>query len=171
MVSRVVLVGFMCSGKTTVGRLLADRLGWEFIDFDETIERKENRRIAEIFREQGEAHFRGLEAQLTEALGGVENVVLAPGGGWVTQPASVQRLRQGSVFVWLRVQPETVYARQRVQSAVERPLLAVEQPLDTIRMILADRVGLYGQADQTVDTDGRDPEDVAEEIAGLLELE
>jgi shikimate kinase len=129
----------MCSGKSTVGRLLAERLGWDFVDFDDAIERKENRQVAQIFREDGESRFRGLEAQLTEEVQDRQNVVLAPGGGWMTQPGLVERLRPDSLFVWLRVQPETVYARQRVQTAVQRPLLMVEQPLETIRMILADR--------------------------------
>ncbi len=169
MVDRVVLVGFMCSGKSTVGRLLAERLGWDFVDFDDAIERKENRQVAQIFREDGESRFRGLEAQLTEEVQDRQNVVLAPGGGWMTQPGLVERLRPDSLFVWLRVQPETVYARQRVQTAVQRPLLMVEQPLETIRMILADRVRQYSQADRVVDTDGREPEDVANEIAGLLD--
>jgi shikimate kinase len=158
----------MCSGKSTVGRLLAERLGWDFIDFDHTIEQKENRRITEIFRDDGETHFRGLEAMLTEEVEDRDAVVLAPGGGWVTQSGLVERLRQDSLFVWLRVQPETVYARQRLQTAVERPLLAVEQPLEAIRTILEGRVEHYSQADQVVDTDGRDPEEVAEQIAKLI---
>lgn len=168
MIDRVVLVGFMCAGKTTVGYRLADRLGWDFLDFDRAIEEREGRRIAQIFREEGEAGFRGLEASLTEEVQDQQQVVLAPGGGWVTQSELVDRLRSRSLFVWLRVQPETVYARQRVQTAVERPLLGVEHPLEAIRKILADRVGLYQQADAVVDTDGRDPDDVVAEIVELL---
>ena len=168
VVNRVVLVGFMCSGKSTVGRLLAERLDWDFVDFDQTIEQKESRRIAEIFRDDGETHFRSLEAKLTEEVEDRGAVVLAPGGGWVTQPGLVERLRPDSLFVWLRVQPETVYARQRLQTAVQRPLLAVEQPLEAIRTILEGRLEDYGQADQVVDTDGRDPEEVAAQIAELL---
>ncbi len=168
MASRVVLVGFMCSGKSTVGRLLAERLGWDFVDFDQTIEQKENRRVAEIFRDDGETRFRALEAELTQEVEDRDAVVLAPGGGWVTQPGLVERLRPDSLFVWLRVQPETVYARQRLQTAVERPLLAVEQPLEAIRTILEGRLEHYSQADQVVDTDGRDPKEVAAQIAELL---
>jgi shikimate kinase len=168
VIDRIVLVGFMCAGKTTVGRRLAQQLGWQFLDFDRTIEEREGRRIADIFREDGENHFRGLEARLTEEAQDRKRFVLAPGGGWVTQPELVDRLRPGSLFVWLRVQPETVYARQRVQKAVERPLLGVEHPLDTIRTILADRVGLYRQADAVVDTDGRDPDDVVADIVEIL---
>lgn len=168
VIERLVLVGFMYSGKSSVGRLLADRLGWEFLDFDEIIEHDQSRRISDIFRQEGEAHFRSIEAELTRRLEDRRKVVMAPGGGWVTQPDLVERLREGSLIVWLRVQPETIYARHQAEQAMERPLLEVEDPLAAIRVILAARTPLYEGADAVVDTDARAPEDVAEEIAGLF---
>lgn len=168
MVERLILVGFMCSGKSTVGRLVAERLGWEFIDFDETIERAENKRIAEIFRDCGESYFRGLEADLTRRLEHRRNVVLAPGGGWISQQGLVDRLRPGSLIVWLRVRAETVYERYRSETAVERPLLQVDDPLGTMRSILAERTPSYREADEVVDTDDRGPAEVAEEIVAML---
>jgi shikimate kinase len=158
----------MYSGKSTIGRLLARRLGWEFIDFDETIEQSQNRRISEIFRESGEGFFRDLEAGLTKQIEGRSAVVLAPGGGWVTQPGLVTRLRDSSLFVWLRVRPETAYGRHLRRADRVRPLLDVADPLETVRSLLAARSPLYEQADEVVDTDGREPEDVADEIADLI---
>ena len=148
---RVVLVGFMCSGKSTVGRLLADRLDWEFIDFDDAIERAQDQKIADIFREHGEAAFRALERKLTEEL--------------------ESRLQANGLTVWLRVQPHTVYERHRQQEGVKRPLLDVENPLEAIESILATRIALYGQADAVVDTDGRQPQDLAAEIAEMVDRE
>jgi shikimate kinase len=168
VIERIVLIGFMYSGKSTVGRLLADRLGWDLIDFDETIERSEKRRIADIFSEQGESYFRRLEAELTEQVEARESVVLVPGGGWVTQPGLVRRLRPSSLFVWLRVRPDTVYSRHARQGLVERPLLALDDPRQAIRSLLAARAPLYGQADVTIDTDDLQASAVADEIARQL---
>ncbi len=137
MVDRVILTGFMASGKTSVGRALADRLEWDFLDFDEEIERREGRSIADIFRDPGEPHFRAWEARLTDEVADRRGIVLAPGGGWVTQPALVQRLRPGSLIVWLRVQPETVRARLDVAPAAVRPLLAGRDPARAIRELPA----------------------------------
>jgi shikimate kinase len=167
---RIILVGGMCSGKSTVGRLVAERLKWSFIDFDESIERSECRTVAQIFRDCGEPRFRALEAELTAELERKLGVVLAPGGGWITQPDLMERLRPGSFVVWLRVSPETAWDRHRQQSSVERPLLSVEDPLKALRAILAERGALYARADAIVDTDGRDPQTVAEEVVAALNL-
>ncbi len=171
MIERIVLIGFMCSGKSTVGRSLADRLGWELIDFDEIIEHREGRRIADIFRAHGESHFRRLEAELTAQVEDRSRVVLVPGGGWVTQRGLVEHLRPSSLFVWLRVRPDTVHARHSRLALADRPLLDVDDPRGAISDLLAAREPLYRQADVTIDTDERLAEDVAQQIAGLPQLE
>jgi shikimate kinase len=168
VVDRVVLTGFMFSGKTTVGRTLADRLGWAFLDFDEEIERRTGRSVAALFRERGEPAFRQLEAELTEEVAGRRRVVLAPGGGWVTQPAAVARLRPGSLFVWLRVRPETVHARWRAGGGPERPLLAGPDPTARIAALLREREPLYARADLVCDADDDGPAAIAERIARHL---
>jgi shikimate kinase len=168
---RLILVGGMCSGKSTVGRLTAQHLGWAFIDFDQTIERYQGRTVADIFRDRGEPYFRTLEAELTAEVEQERQVVLAPGGGWITQPELVRRLRPGSLVVWLKVSPESAWERHRQQSTVERPLLAVEDPLEGMRAILLQREGLYAQSDAVIDTDERDPGTVAEEVVALLNLQ
>jgi shikimate kinase len=168
VVERIVLVGFMCSGKSTVGRALADSLGWDFIDFDDVIEREQGKRIADIFHDRGESHFRLLEAELTERVQDRRAAVLAPGGGWMTQPDLVKFLRPGSLIVWLRISAEAVLERDRRQLGHERPLLSVDEPLAAIRDLLDARSPFYRVADAVVETDGRDPASVAAEIAGLL---
>lgn len=169
MAERVILVGFMCSGKSTVGRKLADRLGWSFIDFDEEIERVSGKRVIDIFRGGGEAAFRRLEADLTEQLEGRRQVIFAPGGGWMARPELVDRLRPGSLLVWLRVRPETVYRRWQQQPEVGRPLLQVGRPLERIRTLLKQRRPHYEEADIAIDTDPLDVDQIVERIVDRLE--
>lgn len=159
----------MCTGKSTVGRLLAARLGWEFVDFDSAIEEAQDLKIAEIFRQHGEPFFRVLEAKMTAAVENRWRVVIATGGGWVTQPELVDRLRPQSLIVWLRAQPETVLERHRGQTDVVRPLLETDRPLDVIRAVLGERTPLYEQADAIVDTDARELEEIADQIAALVD--
>jgi shikimate kinase len=166
-IRRVVLVGFMAAGKTTVGRLLADRLGWRFVDFDEEIEGSAGRSIGRIFAEDGEAGFRAMEADLTERLAGQHGVVLAPGGGWITQRPLVERLRPGSCLIWLKVSAEEAVRRAEADPVV-RPLLSTEDPLASARRLLAMREPDYAQADWVVDVEDRTPLDVAREISERL---
>jgi len=168
VIERIVLIGFMCAGKSTVGRLLADRLGWQLVDFDETIERIQEQTIADIFRHHGESHFRRLEAELTGQLEDRRNVVLVPGGGWMTQHGLVERLRPASLFVWLRVRADTVFDRHSRLAPGDRPLLAVDDPRGAIQTLLAAREPFYRQADVTIDTDERPADEVAGRIIDLL---
>lgn len=166
-IDRVILVGFMGSGKSTVGGALADRLGWELIDFDDEIERAQGRSIVQIFGESGEAAFRALEAELTERLRDRRHAVLAPGGGWMVRRDLVEVLRPGSLIVWLRARPETLY-RRHLEQGTQRPLLAVERPREAIVRILAERERHYKKADAIVDTDGEHAEVIVEEILARL---
>jgi shikimate kinase len=163
----VVLIGFMGAGKTTIGRLLALELGWRFLDFDEEIVRRTGTSVAHIFREQGEAAFRELEARLTGELSSVERTVIAPGGGWITQPGLLERLPTRTRTVWLRVSPEEAVLRLRAAGA-ERPLFSGPDPLPAARDLLARREALYLQADHVVDVDGRTPAEIVAEITTLL---
>ncbi len=168
-IQRVVLVGFMAAGKTTVGQLLARRLGWTFLDFDDVIEARTGWTVPQIFREQGEPAFREMEARLTDELAHASGVVLAPGGGWITQPELLDLLGPGSLVVWLRVSAEEA-VRRALADDVHRPLLAGADPLARARLLLAEREPLYYLADITVDVDERDPDDVAWEIAERIRL-
>lgn len=167
-ITRVILIGFMASGKTTIGRLLAERLGWDFLDFDEEIERRTGTPIPEIFRLHGEAEFRAMERALTEEVTRLEGIVLSPGGGWITQPDLLDEFGPETLVVWLRVSPEAAVERA-LQTLTHRPLLAsAPDPLKRARFLIQEREPLYQLADVAVDVDGRSAEDVVAEIAEMV---
>ncbi len=165
-IARVILIGFMAAGKTTVGRLLAERLGWRFVDFDEEIVRRSGETVPEIFRQHGESVFRALEARLTAELRSQERAVLAPGGGWVTTPAALEGLPAGTALVWLRVSAEE--ALRRIGGGADRPLLAGADPLTRARALMDERESLYRRADVVIDVDGRTPAAIADAIVARL---
>lgn len=164
---RVVLVGFMGSGKSVVGRLLARRLGWSFVDLDSRVEKAEGRPVATIFAESGEPYFRAAEAREAERALARDRVVLAAGGGWAAHPGRLRALPEGTRSVWLRVSPEEAVRRARPRSG-KRPLLAGSDPLETARDLLRGREPAYAESHLEVDTEGRTVEDVAARIVELL---
>jgi shikimate kinase len=166
---RVVLLGFMGAGKSTVGPILARRLAWEFVDLDAEIERSVRLTIPEIFASRGEAAFRKLEAEVTGRVIERERMVLAPGGGWLANEQVTQRGPAGTVTVWLRVSPEEVLRRVGSRRD-DRPLLSVADPEAAVRRLLSEREPLYREADLIVDTDGRTARAVATEIQTSLNL-
>ena len=165
----IILVGFMAAGKSTVGRLLADRLGWGFVDFDARIRERAGRPPGQIIREDGEAAFRSHEARLTAELAGRTGLVLAPGGGWGADPGRAAALGPGAVRVWLRITAEEAVRRAGGEE-VDRPLLG-EGPdrVARARELLAERAAGYMAAEIVVDVHGRSPEVVTEEIFRRLE--
>lgn len=159
----------MAAGKSTVGRILARRLGWELVDFDDRIRQRTGRAAGTIIREDGEVAFRELEAALTRELAGRGGVVLAPGGGWGANPALAASLGPGTVRVWLRVDPAEAVRRAEAEGA-DRPLLAGgADPVVRARTLLDERRAAYAGAEIAVDVDGREPEAVADEIVRRLE--
>jgi len=166
-VDRVLLVGFMASGKTTVGRQVAEKLGWDFVDVDDLIEARTGRSIEELFRTRGEAGFREIEAEVTETLLGRSGCVIAPGGGWAAHAGGLAGIDGGVLTVWLDVSAATAVARARGDEGV-RPLLEVDDPLEVARSLAARREGAYGEARMRLDTEGRDPAGLAEEIVSAV---
>jgi shikimate kinase len=162
--ARVVLVGFMGSGKTSVGRLLARRLGYRFEDMDRRIERQAGRTIAEIFRAEGEEAFRERERQEAEALSRLEDRVVAAGGGAFSRPRTRTLLQEGALTVWLRCDLDRILSRIRPDGT--RPLAGNR---DIMRALLAEREPSYREADVTVEASVGTPREVAERIAGLIE--
>lgn len=168
---RIVLVGFMAAGKSTVGALLAKRIGWDFIDFDDRIQERTGLSPGQLIRERGEAAFRDLEAAVTEEVAGRERVVLAPGGGWSLRPELLERLGAGTVRVWLKVSPEEVL-RRADSDATDRPLLGpMAGRHQRITELLERREPLYQGAKIALDVDDREPDAVVEEIVRRLGLE
>ena len=158
----IVLVGFMGAGKTTVGHLLAERLGLPFVDSDHIIEQRSGRSVPQIFAEEGEPAFRALEHQVIAGLLDGPALVLALGGGAAEHPGTHERLAAAEV-VYLQVGYEQ--AMHRVGGDPGRPLLARPD----LPAIYQRRLALYaGIATLTVSTDGRAPEAISEDIlAGL----
>jgi shikimate kinase len=148
----LILVGLPGVGKTTIGRAAARQLGRQFLDFDQEIERRAGMSVREIFRLQGEEHFRALEFALTKELSGSGGMVLSPGGGWITQQGSVELLRSSGRIIYLRASPESV--ARRLRRVETRPLLAGRDPVVALRELYAKRQALYETADVVIDTEG-----------------
>lgn len=165
-VARIVLVGLPGAGKSTAGALAAERLGWEFVDLDVAIERGAGRTVPEIFREEGESGFRTRERAATVALRGRSRLVLAPGGGWVLEPANLSALGPGSMLVYLRVSPEVAAGRLSSATA-NRPLVEGADKAERLADLLRAREAFYVQANHTVTVDSLPADAVATLIVAL----
>ena len=161
--TRLLLVGMMGAGKTTVGRLLADRLGCPYFDSDAQVEAATGLSVPEMFAEHGEVAFRAAEAAaLRRALDGASAVVVSVAGGAVLDPANRRLLRQAGTVVWLRATPETLAAR--VGEGEGRPLLD-EDPAGSLVRLDRERRPLYEElADVVVDVDELAPTEVADRV-------
>ena len=160
------LIGMMGSGKTSTGRPLAERLGYGFVDADAVIEQAAGCTIPEIFERDGEAGFRELETQVMSAICQRHSLVVATGGGVVTQRKNWGLLHSG-IVIWLDVMRDQLLARLRAD-ATERPLLQTPDPEAALDDLLAQRKPLYAEADLTVVIDQEDPATVADGILQLL---
>lgn len=161
----LVLVGLPGSGKSTIGALVADALGRTFLDFDLEIARREGVPVPEIFAERGESGFRDLEEALTAELQPRGNMVLAPGGGWITRASTVALIRPPARLVYLKVTPATALRRMGAEAA-GRPLLRHPDPAGELARLLAGRHGAYGTADLVVEVEDLAPQEVAERVVG-----
>jgi hydroxymethylglutaryl-CoA lyase len=163
----IILTGFMGTGKTTVGRILARRLGYRFVDTDELIEKRQGCDVARIFREHGEAAFRAMEAGIARELAGRHGLVIATGGGLLLDEHNAAVLgRSGRIFC-LTARPEEILERVGRPDGEVRPLLAVDDPLTAIRSLLARREATYA-AFEAIETTGRRPEAVAAELLAAM---
>ena len=163
----LVLVGLPGSGKSTVGALLASELKRTFLDFDVEIERRQGMTIAAIFGERGEEYFRELERGLTEELRELGNMVLAPGGGWMTRTDNVALLRPPARIVYLKVTAETAM-RRMAAGMLARPLLNYPNPRGELERLFGQRRAAYETADLTVDVEHLDAARVTRRIIEKL---
>ncbi len=160
---QIYLVGFMGSGKSTVGRLLARALGWQFIDLDSIIEAGQQMTVREIFESAGEPFFREVEAAALAEISKAEPAVIALGGGTFAQPANVRLIREaGGTAVWLDCPQEELW--RRCEQMQNRPLFRDRL---SFFQLLEQRLPYYRQAEHRISTGGRLPEEVADEILRL----
>ena len=163
----IVLIGFMGTGKTTVGRLLANRLGRPFIDSDKKIEYENNMTIREMFTVYGEAYFRQKERAVIAKLSRYNNAVIGTGGGVVLSTENMIRLKRNGVIIALTASVETILERTGRRNT--RPILgSIEQREQHITTLLAERMELYRKADCSVDTTNQSPQQVITEIMTFL---
>ena len=164
---RIVLIGPMGVGKTTIGRILAKQLDFDFIDTDQRLEKITGASISWIFDIEGEAGFRKREQQLIQELTGITEAVIATGGGAILLSENRFNLKNNGIVIYLKGKVETLYERTRLDN--NRPLLEAANPRETIEKILREREHLYVEtADFEIEIDGRSAEYVVTKISGLL---
>lgn len=158
----IVLCGFMGTGKSSVGRLVAEQLRFAFLDTDHVIEARADKPITEIFAEQGEAAFREMECKVVKELAERKATVISTGGGLVVNPENMASLKQHALVVCLWASPAGIYARVKNQN--HRPLLQGPDALEKITALLAERTPFYKQADVLLNTEIRSPREVAQQV-------
>ncbi len=163
--ANIILTGLMGTGKTTIGRLIAERLERPFLDLDDRIVAQAGKSISEIFAQEGEAHFRALEAAACPELGSPCGLVVATGGGAALDPANRAALASGGMLVCLDAEPQVIV--QRLGGQDGRPLLSGPDRLARVAALLAQRTGVYETIPLHVDTSRLAPEAAAERIMGL----
>lgn len=167
-ITNIALIGFMGTGKSTVGRLVAEQLKFELLDTDALIEQRSGKKITEIFAQNGEPAFRQLEAQLVQELSQRTRIVVSTGGGLPTNPANLTSLKTHALVICLWAAPEHIFARVREQT--HRPLLNDSDPLGKIRTLLTAREQFYKQADVLLNSDLRSAREVAQQVIAQFRL-
>ena len=165
--SNLIITGFMGTGKTVVGRMLARRMGLRFVDCDELIERRAGTTISEIFRRQGEPAFRAMERKIVREVTEQSGQVIATGGGAVKDPRNVRRLRGSGTMICLHARPEVIW--RRLKHMKDRPLLRVADQRKRIEELLAERARFYAKADLAADTSDFTPAQVVRRIQEALQ--
>ena len=168
-ITNLIITGFSGTGKSLVAKEVASILDWDYLDTDEEIVRQTGKPIAEIFRHNGESAFRELEGEAIRKACQQKQLVIAIGGGAIVDPQNYELLSQTGLIICLEAKPETIYERlfreaARSPGTEVRPLLTVDNPLERIRQLKANRQSYYAKADWTIHTDCLSVREVAEEI-------
>lgn len=170
MEKNIVLVGFMGTGKTEVGKNLAKKLNMDFIDTDELIEKKEKDRIVRIFQVKGEEYFREVEEEIIEKVSKCKNCVIATGGGALIREKNYLNLKKNGILICLVATPEEIYRRTIPKK--DRPLLLKSKNvIETIKELLKIREPYYSKADYKIDTTKKSIDEVVEEIIRIIKRE
>ncbi len=152
----------MGSGKSVVGKVLAGLSGYEFVDTDEIIELKTGKSVSDIFKEDGEKRFREIESEIISEVCKKKGQVISTGGGAIISRDNLENMKTGGSLVMLFASPDEIF--ERIKSESHRPLLNLENPKEKIIKLLEKRSPFYLQADLVVDTEGKNPEEIAKEI-------
>jgi shikimate kinase len=163
----IILTGFMGTGKSSVGKLLASALGYRFLDLDDMIVSRGNLSINEIFARYGECHFRALESEAVRSISKECGMVISTGGGAVISPENRAVFRSMGYIVNLTASPEVILERLAKDDA--RPLLNGSKDMENIDRMMKERESFYSDADIRIDTTGKKLEDVVREIMLFLE--
>ena len=168
MKDNVILTGFMGTGKTSLGKLLATKLGRPFVDIDKKIEAEQKLSIPKIFEQFGEEHFRALEKSAVKELSERRGLVIATGGGTIKDEENLQLLKNSGVLICLTTEPEEIFNRTARRG--ERPVLdgGGDERLATIKKLLAERKKFYDRADYQVDTTEWSPLQIIDDICRYL---
>jgi len=162
----IYLVGFMGTGKSSVGCELAKKKKLHFVDLDELIELKEQRRIVDIFTLAGEPYFRRIEKKALKEVSSQKKFVVACGGGIVLDKDNIKLMKKSGILICLTATPKEIL--KRVSANRERPLLNVEEPAKRIELLLKMRAPYYMQADKVIDTSRLSIKEVVEKISKIL---
>lgn len=163
----IFLIGYRCTGKSSVGRFLAAKLGWPFIDTDELLVSDNGSSIKEIVEKHGWETFRRIEHVVVKKVCALDERVVATGGGIVVDPSNVELMRNSGKIVWLKARPETIKSRMALDEGTEafRPSLTAKDSFSEIEQILLERNPMYRQAmDFCVKTDNRGVDEVCDII-------
>lgn len=167
-IQNIALVGFMGTGKSSVGHQVADLLQFRFLDTDHLIEQRAGMPISEIFARHGEEAFRDLEARVVTECGQMRGLVISTGGGLIAHGNNLEVLKQHAFLVCLWASPEAIW--QRVGHQSHRPLLQCDDPMGRIRELLAEREPFYRQADALLNTEMRTIREVAHHVVHQFQL-
>lgn len=162
----IYLVGFMGTGKTAVGRELAKKKKWQFVDLDELIELKEKRVISDIFAKEGEPYFRKVESKILKEVAKERGFVVGCGGGIVLNEENVKTMKTSGIIICLSAKPEVIL--KRVSGITHRPLLNVSDPKKQIELLLKLRAPYYAKADKTIDTSKLSMKEVVNRIIKVI---
>ncbi len=163
----IVLIGYRCSGKTSSGKALAEKMKRDLKDIDTVIEERTGRPIGELVAEKGWGYFRSLEKDVVREVSGMDNLIIAAGGGVVMDGENVGNLKRNGFVIWLKADVKTLEERMKKEqeAGAARPSLTGKDPVEEVRGVLDLRNPLYeGAADVVIETDGIPLETVAEEI-------
>ncbi len=167
-IRNIALCGFMGTGKSSVGRIVAEQLRFAFLDTDTVIEARAGKAISQIFADEGEPAFRALEHSLVLELAQRDHTVISTGGGLVVNPENLASLKQHSLVVCLWASPATLWSRVKNQG--HRPLLEESDPQEKIQRLLAERAPFYKQADVLLNTEVRSLREVAQQVLHQFRL-